>query len=54
MTEIYWYETSCKDPRFYLKEEEFATEKLAYDKLIISQTITASPELILLGTVGGN
>ncbi len=48
MTEIFYYETSCSDPRFYLKDEEIALEMDNYEKLIAQSHIPLikSPEHI--------
>lgn len=55
MTEIFYYETSCQDPRFYLKSEEIALEIANYEMIIAQShnSLIKSPERILLGTLNG-
>lgn len=51
MTEIFYYETYCNDPRFYLKGEEFSLEMENYEILITQScsSLLRTPEKILLG-----
>jgi hypothetical protein len=49
MTEIYYYETCCKDHRFSLKSEEFAVDWQIYESLVQIQGLTLSPEKAMLG-----
>lgn len=51
MTEIFFYETHCSDPRFYLKNEEFSLEMENYEKLINQSfsPLLKTPEQVLLG-----
>lgn len=54
MTEIYYYETFCKDHRFSLKKEAFAVDWEIYESLVQNQSLTFSPERALLGAISGN
>lgn len=54
MTEIYYYETFCKDHRFSIKKEEFAVDWEIYESLVQNQSLTFSPERALLGAISGN
>ncbi|EGR1041793.1 hypothetical protein EFU28_18905, partial [Vibrio cholerae] len=45
MTELYYYETYCDDPRFYLTSEQIALEFNTYC-LLKSQTNTVEEKLL--------
>ena len=51
MTEIFYYETYCNDPRFNLKRVEFSLEMENYEQLITqsSSPLLKTPEQVLLG-----
>jgi hypothetical protein len=48
MTEIYYYESRCRDPRLYLTTEEISKEIMLYKELQISMALGNTPESILL------
>jgi hypothetical protein len=49
MTEIYWYETSCVDPRFELKNEDYSLEQNIFESLRVNEFVRSTPEQLLLG-----
>lgn len=48
MTELYYYETNCTDPRFYLTEKQIQQEYQIYTQLFIKHATTTTPEKKLL------
>ncbi|MCT7567024.1 hypothetical protein [Aliarcobacter butzleri] len=48
MTELYYYETYCSDPRFYLTEEHILQEFQIYKQLLTEQVMLNTPEKKLL------
>ncbi|MBX4606937.1 hypothetical protein C7266_06365 [Klebsiella variicola] len=48
MSELYFYETHCPDPWFYLEEKELMPNTILYEQVILSNRLWNTPEKTLL------